>query len=178
MSSRIEINLGEGKVLVDAKFLGVIAQIRPKLFSSRLGLRGNILRDELHLLPQTLADGSVIAIQSERQCFPVVDFFANVIADEPLQLIRIRWPLMRASESIFQMFHLSRRDDDFSRVTTRPLVNQIRGEKQQSPEDQEVNQRLSQCLLEHGPNTANSPACTRSAMYRPGPAPSSELLWA
>src|SRR5580704_17525645 len=178
MSSGIEIDLAKREVFVDAKFLRVIVQIGPKLFLGRLSLCGNVLGDELHLLPQTLADGSIVAIEPEGQSLAVINLFANVISKQALQFIRIGWPLMRAGESILEMFHLSRRDNYLACVATRPLVHQIRGEQQQRPEDQEVNKRFSQKLFEHGLNAVSSRACTKSAKCKLAPAPSSELPWA
>ena len=47
------------------------------------------------------------------------------------------------------MLDLARRDDNFAGVTTGALVHQIGGEKQSSPQDEEVHERFAQKLGEH-----------------------------
>src|SRR4029453_18587905 len=56
---RVEIDLPEGEARLNTERVGVFLQIAAQLLIGRLGLRGDIISDELHLQPQPIADHGV-----------------------------------------------------------------------------------------------------------------------
>ena len=63
-------------LLFHPKRIGVRLQIGTQLVVGRLGLGGNIIGDEFHLLLQAAADDGVVLVQAQRQRLAVIDFLA------------------------------------------------------------------------------------------------------
>ena len=63
-------------------------QVRAQLAIRRLGLRCQVLGDELQLLPKAAADDHIVLIQAEGDRLADVDLLADVVADQSLAFAR------------------------------------------------------------------------------------------
>ena len=79
MLFRIEIHLAEREPWLDAKRVGVRLQIRVQVGVGRLGLGGDVVGNELHLLPQAAADDGVVLVQAQRHRLAAQDLLAHPV---------------------------------------------------------------------------------------------------
>ncbi len=64
VSLGVEIDVAERELPLHAKRVGVRFQIRTQLVVGRLARGGDVIGDELHLLPQPAADDRVVLVQT------------------------------------------------------------------------------------------------------------------
>ncbi len=105
MLLRVEIHLAEREPRLEAELVGVRLQIRVQFGVGRLGLGGDVVGDEFHLLLQAAADDGVVLVQAQRQRLAVVDFLPHAVPDQPSHSsrvggrcrVRVKLSLMEAS---------------------------------------------------------------------------------
>ena len=128
----------------DAKRVGVRFQIRAQLVVGRLGERGDVIGDELHLLPQPAADDGVVLVQPERHRLAAIDFLLHPVPDQSLQFLAGGRTLPGAGEALRHRRDLPLRDDDLSRLVAAAFGHQTVGRENRGPQQEEMQQRLAQ----------------------------------
>jgi len=121
---RVQVDLAEREAPLDAEGIGVPVEVALQIVIGRLGRRGDVVRDELHLLPEPLADDGVVAVEPERQRLAVVRFLAHPVPNQSVQLVRRRRALVSALVAGREVLDLSRRDHDLPRLRAAVLAHE------------------------------------------------------
>ena len=130
---RVEIHLAEGVALFALEKGCVCLKVCLQLRVARPLGRCDVLGDELHFLPQSVADHGIVPVQAECKGFAVIDLAADVVPDQPPQFVR-RWrSLMDPRETLREVFKLPCRNDDFVDIgRARPMQQNVSGEQHRS----------------------------------------------
>ena len=95
-----------------------------QLLVGGLDAAGDVVRNELQLLPQPLAYDGIVTIQARGHRFAIRGFLTDVFANQSPQLLVGRRPLPRSREADDEGFNCSSSDDDFARFVVIPLRNE------------------------------------------------------
>src|SRR5580704_18899320 len=95
-----------------------------QLLVGGLDATGDVVRNELQLLPQPLAHDGIVTIQTRGDRFTIRGLLTNVFANQSPQLLVGGRPLPRSREADDEGFNCSSSDDDFARFVVIPLRNE------------------------------------------------------
>ena len=140
----IQENMAERHLRLNAKTLRMGFQEFSELFVRRCCHPGEIIAHELELLFQPPADDAVIPVKTQGQGLAIEDFFTHVTADEPLQFLFGRGALPGAGEIRLQKLDLTGCNNNPVGLGPGRIVEQTENKKKRRPNEQEVNQGLSQ----------------------------------
>ena len=119
-------------------------QVRAQLAVGRLGRRGEVLGDELQLLPKPAADDHVVLIQAEGDRLADVDLLTDIIADQSLAFARGWRTLPRPSERGDERLDPALRDHDAPGPRGARIGQEAVRAEDRRAEQQEMEQRFSQ----------------------------------
>jgi hypothetical protein len=128
----------------------VLGKKDPQLGLGRLGRRRDILAQKLHLLAQPAADHDVVALEAERQGLAVEDLLLDMILDQAVELRRGRRPAPGSPEQLGQIPDLGFGHHDLVRPLLGRLADHAEQQEQPGAQDQEMEQRLAQDLVQSG----------------------------
>ena len=138
--ARIEINLAERKLPIDAETCGVRFQVICQLSICRFSYRGDIIRYERQLLLQPAPDNRVVPIQTHCYCFPGIDFLTHAVPDQAFELFTSRWTLPRTREADHHRRDLSLCDDNFAGLIVSARREEMIRDENGRPQKKEVNE--------------------------------------
>lgn len=95
-----------------SKCVGFFGSVRLDFCLGRLPEIREVFRKKLHLLPKPPAHDEIVAIKAHGKSLAVVDFFANVLVNEPAKLLVARRPVSRALPRQDEPLDVSHLDDD------------------------------------------------------------------
>jgi hypothetical protein len=121
----------------------VLAQERLQLLVGRVGRRGQVVRQELHLHREPLADDEVVAVQAHRHGFPIQDLLVDLLFDQGGQLRGRRRPEVRPGPLLGQALDVARRDNDAFGLGGQPVAGEVPEQEEPGPDCQEMGQGLA-----------------------------------
>ena len=86
----MQIDLAERQSGLATEAIRVGEQVRLELRLRGLLLRGDVFGEELELLLQAATDDRIVAVEAHGQRLTIEDFLADLLLDQPTQLIRRR----------------------------------------------------------------------------------------
>ena len=141
--------MAECKTILDPEPLWISRKMVGKLFLGRLRV-DHVFGDKFHLLPHAATNDDIVAVQSSRLALTIENLVANVVFDEVLQFL-LGWRATPcASEAVGQVCHARRGNDDLRGCISFLLVDDAEKSEQDTPEHEELKQRLPQQREVHG----------------------------
>jgi len=125
-----EVDMAKRQARLDAEGVEMLLQEGLQLLVGRRGPLGGLLGEELQLLPQAAADDGVVAVQAHGYGLAVQHLLADIIVDQPCQLLCRGQALPGAREADQQMLEMARRDHDVARPFTAAVTDHGEDPKQ------------------------------------------------
>ena len=146
---RAQEDVRPGEPRLPPERVGVLGEVALELLLARLRLAPEVGGQELELLPEPAADDRVVAVQPERQRLAVVDLLADVVIDQPVELLGGRRAEPNPRPVLGEGLDRRRADDDLLAGRGRSIALRRPHQEQPGAGGEEEHHRLAEDRARH-----------------------------